>query len=115
MPRRLTRATVLQVQAKYQGARDDCRALQNLTRELVWTACLASVNGATGRLLESYRQLSAALERSRNAQPGVENWVVTNLAEMAARAGMTQEAEAHFRSALARSPADFYLLGAYAD
>jgi len=112
---RLTRATVRQVQAEYDGAREDCRALQNLTQELVWTACLASVNGATGQLLDSYKQLRGALERSRNGQLGVHSWVVTSLAEMAARAGMTQEAEAHFRAALAREPTDFYLLGAYAD
>jgi len=112
---RLTRATVLQVQAEYEGAREDCRVLQYLTQELVSTTCLASVNGATGQLLESYQQLRAALDRSRNAQPGVQSWLVTSLAEMAARAGMTQEAETHFRAALAYEPADFYLLGAYAD
>jgi Tfp pilus assembly protein PilF len=112
---RLTRATVLQVQAEYEGAREDCRALQHSTQELVWTACLANVNGATGQLFESYQQLRTALERSRNAQPGVQSWVVTSLAEMAARAGMTHEAETHFRAALAQEPTDFYLLGAYAD
>jgi Tfp pilus assembly protein PilF len=112
---RLTRATVLQVRGEYEGAREDCRALQHLTQELVWTACLASVDGATGQLLESYEQLRAVLEKSRNAQPTVQNWAVTSLAEMAARAGMTQEAETHFRAALAQAPTDFYLLGAYAD
>ena len=49
------------------------------------------------------------------AQPGVQSWVLTSLAEMAARAGMAQEAEAHFRAALAVDAADNYLLGAYAD
>jgi tetratricopeptide (TPR) repeat protein len=112
---RLTRATVLQVQANYEGAREDCRALQNLTQELIWTACLTSVNGASGQLLESYKQLRTALERSPNGQPAVQSWAVTSLAEMAARAGMTQEAETHFRTALAHDPADFYLLAAYAD
>ena len=112
---RLTRATVLQVQAEYEGAREDCRALQHLTQELIWTACLASVDGVTGQLLESYKQLRAVLERSRNTQLGVQSWVVTSLAEMAARAGMAQEAETHFRAALAHEPADFYLLDAYAD
>jgi tetratricopeptide (TPR) repeat protein len=112
---RLTRATVLQVQAEYEGAREDCRALQHLTQELVWTACLASVDGVTGQLVESYKQLRVVLERSRNTQLGVQSWVLTSLAEMAARAGMTQEAETHFRAALAHEPADFYLLDAYAD
>jgi hypothetical protein len=112
---RLTRATVLQVQGSYENAREECRALQNLIQELVWMACLTSVNGATGRLRESYAQLHAALDRYPNAQPGVQSWVLTNLAEMAARAGMAPEAEAHFRAALTRDGADNYLLGAYAD
>jgi predicted Zn-dependent protease len=112
---RLTRATVLQVQAVYEGAREECRALQNLTQELVWAACLTSVNGATGQLRESYRQLRAALDRYPNAQPGLQSWVLTSLAEMAARAGMVREAEAHFGAALALDAADNYLLCAYAD
>ena len=112
---RLTRATVLQVQAVYEGAREECRALQNLTQELVWAACLTSVNGATGQLRESYRQLRAALDRYPNAQPGLQSWVLTSLAEMAARAGMVREAEAHFGAALALDAADNYLLAAYAD
>jgi hypothetical protein len=112
---RLTRATVLQVQGAYEGAREECRTLQDLTQELVWAACLASVNGATGTLRESYWQLGAALGRHPNAQPGVKNWALTSLAEMAARAGMAGEAEGHFRAALAVDAADNYLLGAYAD
>jgi Tetratricopeptide repeat len=112
---RLTRATVLQVQGAYEGARTECLALQNLTQELVWSACLASVNGMTGRLRESYGQLRAALARHPNAQPRVQSWVLTSLAEMAARAGIVPDAETHFRQALTLDAADYYLLGAYAD
>jgi hypothetical protein len=112
---RLTRATVLQVQGAYEGAREECHTLQNLTQELVWAACLTSVNGTTGKLRESYAQLRAALDRYPNAQPGVQSWVLSSLAEMAARAGMAPEAEAHFRATLVLDAADNYLLGAYAD
>jgi hypothetical protein len=42
-------------------------------------------------------------------------WVLTSLAEMAARAGMAVDAQGHFREALALDAADNYLLGAYAD
>jgi hypothetical protein len=56
---RLMRATVLQVQGAYEDAREGCVALQNIAHELVQTACLTSVNGATGQLRESYRQLRA--------------------------------------------------------
>jgi hypothetical protein len=45
----------------------------------------------------------------------VQGWVLTSLAEMAARAGMMAEAETHFRAALSLGTADYYLLGAFAD
>jgi Tfp pilus assembly protein PilF len=112
---RLTRATLLQVQGSFDSARDDCRVLQNLTQELVWTACLSNVEGVTGRLRESYTRLRAALDRSPNIEPAVRGWALTSLAEMAARAGMASDAEMHFRAALSLGPADNYLLGAYAD
>ena len=112
---RLMRATVLQVQGKFDEARRDCRALKDLAQELVWTACLASVNGANGRLRESYEQLRSAFDAHPGAQPQLRSWVLTSLAEMAARAGMMPEAEADFRRALALDSADYYLLGAYAD
>jgi tetratricopeptide (TPR) repeat protein len=112
---RLTRATVLQVQGIYQDAKQECLALRHLTQELVWAACLASVDGVTGRLHEAYAKLRSTLDGYPDARPGLQNWALTSLAEMAARANMSQEAEAHFRAALALDAADNYLLGAYAD
>ena len=112
---RLMLATVKQVQGAYDEAGEECRALQDLTQELVWTACLANVNGTTGRLRESYEQLRAVFSRYPAAEPKLRSWVLTSLAEMATRAGMVSEAEGHFRAALTIAPADYYLLGAYAD
>ncbi|HMD62443.1 MAG TPA: DUF4331 family protein [Stellaceae bacterium] len=112
---RLTRATVLQVQGAYEGAQEECQALKNLTSELVWAACVTGVTASTGRLDESYRQLRAVFDRHPSGQSGLQSWVLTSLAEMAARAGMIPEAESHFRAALAVDAADTYLLGAYAD
>jgi Tfp pilus assembly protein PilF len=112
---RLIRATVLQVQGVYDEAREECHALRDLTEELVWAACLANVNGATGRLGESYQQLRSALESHPHALPGFQGWVLISLAEMAARAGIAQDAEGHFRAALTLDAAGYYVLGAYAD
>jgi len=112
---RLMRATVKQVQGAYDEAGEECRALQDLTEKLVWTACLANVNAATGRLREGYQQLRAVFTRYPVAEPNLRSWVLTSLAEMATHAGMVPEAEAHFRTALTIAPADYYLLGAYAD
>src|SRR5262249_16131038 len=52
------------------------------TQELVWTACLANVNGMTGRLHESYEQLRAVFFRYSAAEPKLRSWVLTSLAEM---------------------------------
>jgi Tfp pilus assembly protein PilF len=112
---RLARATVLQVRGEHAAARGECRALRGLTRELVREACLAGVDAVTGRLGESYRALRDALDRDPAASPALRGWALTSLAEMADRAGMAAEAEAHFRGALVLDGGDFYLLGAYAD
>src|SRR5262249_15649783 len=112
---RLMLATVNQVRGAYDEAREECRALQDLTEKLIWTACLANVNGATGRLRDSYERLRAVFSQYRIAGPKLGSGVLTSLAEMATRAGMMPEAEPHFRAALALAPADYYLLGAYAD
>lgn len=112
---RLTRATVLQVQGRYQDARDDCLQLQRLTDELVATACVTSIASVTGHLYDSSEQLRLALERHPDADPAIRSWVLTALAEMAVHAAAPVAAESHFRQALALDPADFYLLGAYSD
>lgn len=112
---RLTRATILQVQGNYAAAAADCTALRRLAPELVWAACnygLASVNG---RLRESHDALHALLARQPQVSPEIRAWVLSMLAEMAARAGLDDAAEAHFREALAIDGSDHYLLNAYAD
>jgi tetratricopeptide (TPR) repeat protein len=112
---RLTRATVLQVQGRYAAARDDCFALRRVSSELIATACLTGIAGVTGHLRESLEQLSLALERNSDVDPSIRGWVLTGLAEMADRAGLSAEAESHFQAALRLDPGDFYLLGAYTD
>ncbi|HEY8007430.1 MAG TPA: hypothetical protein VIE66_11685 [Methylocella sp.] len=112
---RLIRATVLQVTGDYPGAREECLAIRSLTQELVSTACLASVNGVTGHLRQSYDELRTTLDRFPNSQPQLRSWVLTSLAEMAARADMADTADIYFREAFAIDATDAYLLGAYAD
>lgn len=112
---RLTRATILQVQGYFDAASRECAALRSVANELVWSTCANSVAAANGRLRESYTALSATLARNPQAQPDVRAWIISILAEMAARAGLPQEAEAHFREALKLDRSDHYTLGAYAD
>ena len=70
---------------------------------------------SNGQLRESYAALDRLLARQSEARPAVEVWVRSLLAEMAARAGLNDAAEAHFRAGLAIDPTDHYLLNAYAD
>jgi hypothetical protein len=112
---RLTKATVLQVQGFYDRAKTECLALQKLAPELVAAACLTSITSVNGQLLGSYNQLRAVLNRHPEADADTQSWVSTMLGEIAARAGMAEAAEQHFRAALAVDGADSYLLAAYAD
>jgi len=112
---RLTKATVLQVQGSYDRAKGECLALRALAEELVWAACLANVGSVSGDLAASYRRLNSVLARHLEADSDTRAWVLTMLAEMAARGGLVVEAEQHFRAALALDGTDSYLIGAYAD
>lgn len=112
---RLSRATILQVQGDYTAAASECAVLRRLASEVVWAACAYGLAGSNGQLRESYAALAALLARQPDAKPEVKAWVLSMLAEMAARAGMNDAAEAHFRAALAIDREDHYLLTAYAD
>ena len=87
---RLTRATVLQVRGEFDAARRECDALRDVANELAWSACTYSVAGASGRLRASYDALGAALARNSQAAPEVRAWILSMLAEMAARAGLSR-------------------------
>ncbi|MGZ8289355.1 MAG: tetratricopeptide repeat protein [Telluria sp.] len=111
----LTRATVQTVKGDYAGATASCARLSALASQLASFACLGNVAGITGRLASSERLLETALARSGDAPVGEQVWVLTLLAEMATRRGDAVAAEDRYRRALAASPRDSYMLGAYAD
>lgn len=111
----ITRATILQVQARYEEATTSCERLAGLTTELVAATCLANVAGLTSGNAKSYQLLQASLRRQPDADPGIQSWAFTTLAEIALRQGDPRLAEQHFQQALALTPLDQYLLGAYAD
>ena len=111
----LTRATVQTVRGDYAGATASCARLSNLANELVTIACIANVGAATGRALRSEQLLDLTLQRSAGAPVDQQVWALTLLAEMSARRGDAGAAEARFRQALALTPTDSYLQGAYAD
>ena len=111
----LTRATVQTVRGDYAGATASCARLSALGTELAAITCIANVTAMTGRAARSEALLDAALRRNSDADPAMQAWSLTLLAEMATRRGNARVAEARFRRALALTPRDSYLLGAYAD
>jgi Tfp pilus assembly protein PilF len=111
----LTRATVQTVQGDYHGATKSCARLSALASQLASFACLGNVAGVSGRLAASERLLDQAFARNADAPADEQAWVLTLLAEMATRRGDAATAEARYRRALATSPRDSYLLGAYSD
>ena len=111
----LTRATIQQTQGEHDKARESCSQLNGLAPELVVIACIAGADSLGGEAAQSYALLDAALKASVGLGPGIEGWVLTLLAEMAASQGDYPAAEKHFLRALSLSDSDIYLLGAYAD
>lgn len=112
----LTRATIRLVLADTAGAARDCALLTRRATALVATACAASVAATTGRAHQARALLAQALDRAEAAEDAsVRAWARTLLAEITARLGEVEAAEAGFRAALALDPADVYARAAYAD
>ena len=111
----LTQATVQSVTGDYAAARASCMRLHSRAPTLVVQTCVSSVGSVSGAANSSYADLQQALARQPDAAPEIRLWVVTLLAEMAARLGKDPAAEAYFRQGLTLDGSDSYLLGAYAD
>lgn len=113
----LTRSSIFRVQGNYDEANSDCLKLPRLTTEIVFASCISGVGAQNGKLLKSYDLLLRVFKKPAVTEisPGEKLWVLTDLAEMAARAGRIQAAETHFQEALKLNINDSYLLGAYSD
>lgn len=111
----LTRATVQTVRGDYEAATKSCARLSSLTTQLVSISCIANIGAMTGRAAASASLLELTLSRDPEADAGLQAWVLTLLAQMAERRGDAAGAEARYRRALALTPRDSYLTGAYAD
>ena len=111
----LTQAIVLQVRGEYAEAKQSCMEVLQLSNPLVAVTCLSSVDSLNGAAAQSYERLRRGLARANDVETGARVWALTTLAEIAARTGQAEVAEAHFKQALSLGRPDDYLLGAYAD
>lgn len=110
----LTKAAILQVQARYDEARRACQRLARLAASHVLLGCLGDIAGVTGQSVKSRELLRQVL--SDTTLSGRERiWIATILAETTARTGAIREAEQSFTEAFKVGVKDQYVLGAYAD
>lgn len=112
---RVLRAIIHIVQARYDMARADCRALNNLTSDLIALGCEAMADGLSGKAESAYATLHRAFVKASKVAPDEQLWVLTRLAELSQRQGKSAVAETHFRQALALGIPDTFLLAAYGD
>lgn len=112
---RLTQAFVLQVLGRNGEARESCRRLPGAVGPLIAGICLSRVESLTGRAAEAHDRLRRAVAEAPETPAPIKLWALTNLAEIARRAGRPEAAEEHFKAARALGRRDAYLQGAYAD
>jgi tetratricopeptide (TPR) repeat protein len=111
----LTRATLLELRGDYAGARPACARLARAVDALIAITCLASVDGRSGRLAESYERLRALPADDARLPADTRAWALAVRAEMAERLGDDASAAFDYAAALETSPQDPYLRAAYAD
>ena len=110
----LTKASILQVQARYDDARRACRRLARLAASHVLLGCLGDIAGVTGQSAKS-RELLRAISSDPGLSGRERIWIATILAETTARTGAIRDAEQAFAEAFTVGIKDQYLLGSYAD
>jgi len=108
-------AAVYLVTADYSKAREACDRLKPLAADLAVVGCLAYVDSLTGRAQFGLERLSMALRQQPKADPALQLWTLTRMAEISERLGDNRLAERHFRAALALDVRDTYLLAAFSD
>jgi tetratricopeptide (TPR) repeat protein len=107
------RGAIYLVQANYAAAKKECDALQALDRPTLHGGCIGLVLAYGGRLEAGSAALQRALDGTRDA--GNRLWLLTRLGEVAAWRGQPEQAEKHYRAALALGIDDGYLLAAWTD
>ncbi len=107
------RGAIFLVQARYDAARAECAALQQLGRRALFGACLGLTQAYTGELEAAQASLRQALAVTDD--PDSRLWLSTRLGEVAAWRGQDVQAERHYRDALSLGLDDGYLLAAWSD
>jgi tetratricopeptide (TPR) repeat protein len=105
----LTLASLDMVQGDYPSAAEACRRAGRHGGSVVGLACDANVAMNTGEAGRALAMLAPVND------PALGAWIEGLRAEASERLGRWQDAEAHWRRALAHAPGDNFLLMGYAD
>ena len=108
-------AAIHMVQAEYATARQDCEKLRGLASSLIVVACVATVDSLSGQASQAFSTLQKAYASALATPDDEKLWVLTRLAEMSDRLGLSMKADAYFRAALKLNISDAYLLAVYAE
>lgn len=111
----LTLAVVQWVQGDYAAARQSCNALLTQVSIGYGSLCLSQVLSFTGEAERAYALQASLLPSLKQDSIELQQWVATNLAEIAWRRGQLPLAEQHFQQALSLKRRDNYLLRVYSD
>lgn len=111
----LTLAVVQWVQGDYKAAKQSCSALTAQASTWYGSICFSQVLSFTGEAERAYQLQASLLPALSQESPELQQWIQTNLAEIAWRMGKLPLAEQHFRAALAIEHRDNYLLRVYSD
>jgi len=111
----LTQAVIQTVRGDYDASLRSCSILKRLGANLPATTCLANAASLSGSGQQAYQVLQESFANTAKTDLQTRLWTLTVLAEIAARLGDKQNAEAHFIQAMALQQRDVYLLNAYSD
>jgi hypothetical protein len=110
----LIRASIDQVQARYDATITDCGLFADTVLGLAPDTCTAGVMALQGFAPRALRALDISMRVNAAEPVAVRLWAATLAAEIANRLD-DPSADARFRAALVLNASDPYLLGAYSD
>ena len=112
----LTLATLDMVQGDYAAARHGCSQVAGSGSFEFSIVCNAALRSYVGQAQQGIGLLTTLAQGGANSRTvGFKSWVEGLIAESAERLGDWEQAEQHYRKALAYAPQDNFLLVAYAD
>jgi len=108
-------ASIEQVRGNVRASRAACMKLIPIADPLIGATCAATTAALGGHSQQGEQLLARTLTQPSGATGAEVAWAWTTLAEVRARRGDAEAAEAAFRQALALAPDEVYARAAYAD